>query len=524
MSDGVKRRKVKSGFFRIIFSRTGLMFLMIAIQLGILLFGYFYMTAYKGVFYFTMITISVLLVIYIQNSDSDPSFKIAWLIPILVAPAFGAFFYLFIHLQIGTKVIARRLEKNCMDTASFLEQDVSVQKELKLENPRVAGLSHYVKNYGGYPIYNGTGAKYYPFGQDVFEDLKKDLKNAKKFIFLEFFIIERGVMFDTVLDILKEKVKEGVEVRLMYDGTCSIMLVPYDFPKQIERYGIKCKVFSPVKPFLSTSQNNRDHRKIVVIDGHTGYTGGFNLADEYINVKKRFGVWKDTGVKINGPAVKNFTMMFLQMWNVSANDRDEKYEKYVLPDNYAYEYGFERRGYVMPYGDSPLDKENIGKQVYMDIMNNAKKYVHIVTPYLILDSETICALKYAAKRGVEVKIITPHIPDKKYVYYLAHSHYRDLISNGIEIYEYTPGFVHAKLFVSDDIKAVVGTINLDFRSLYLHWEDAVYFYGNPVIFNIEDDFLKTLSQSKKISLEACRNFSAFDKIAGKVLRLIAPLM
>ncbi len=523
MAKGEKRKKVKSGFFRVIFSRTGLVFVLILLQLALLLFGYYYLTIYKGVFYGIMITVSVLLVVYIHNSDSDPSFKMAWLIPILLAPAFGAFFYLFIHLQVGTKVIARRLQKNYFDTSAFLEQDELVKKELEIENPRVAGLAHYVKNYGGYPIYNGTGAKYYPFGEDVFEDLKKDLRKAKKFIFLEFFIIERGVMFDSILNILREKVREGVEVRLMYDGTCSIMLVPYNFPSQVEKMGIKCKVFSQVRPFLSTSQNNRDHRKIVVIDGHTGYTGGFNLADEYINVKYRFGVWKDTGVKINGPAVKNMTMMFLQMWNVTGNEK-ENYQEYILPDNHAYEFGYDRKGYVMPYGDSPLDKENIGKQVYIDIMNNSKKYVHIVTPYLILDSDTVCTLKYVAKRGVSVKIITPHIPDKKYVYYLAHSHYKDLISNGIEIYEYTPGFVHAKMFVSDDMKAVVGTINLDFRSLYLHWEDAVYFYGNSVVHSVENDFMETLSKCQKISLEDCKKFSLFDKVAGKVLRLIAPLM
>lgn len=337
MAKGEKRKKVKSGFFRVIFSRTGLVFVLILLQLALLLFGYYYLTAYKGAFYGIMITVSVLLVVYIHNSDSDPSFKMAWLIPILLAPAFGEFFYLFIHLQVGTKVIARRLQKNYFDTSAFLEQDELVKKELEIENPRVAGLAHYVKNYGGYPIYNGTGAKYYPFGQDVFEDLKKDLKKAKKFIFLEFFIIERGVMFDSILSILREKVREGVEVRLMYDGTCSIMLVPYNFPSQIEKMDIKCKVFSQVRPFLSTSQNNRDHRKIVVIDGHTGYTGGFNLADEYINVKQRFGVWKDTGVKINGPAVKNMTIMFLQMWNVTGNEK-EKYQDYILPDNHAYEF------------------------------------------------------------------------------------------------------------------------------------------------------------------------------------------
>ena len=301
------------------------------------------------------------------------------------------------------------------------------------------------------------------------------------------------------------------------------MLVPYNFPSQVEKMGIKCKVFSQVRPFLSTSQNNRDHRKIVVIDGHTGYTGGFNLADEYINVKHRFGVWKDTGVKINGPAVKNMTIMFLQMWNVTGNEK-EKYQDYILPDNHAYEFGYDRKGYVLPYGDSPLDKENIGKQVYIDIMNNSKKYIHIMTPYLILDSDTVCTLKYVAKRGVSVKIITPHIPDKKYVYYLAHSHYKDLISNGIEIYEYTPGFVHAKMFVSDDMKAVVGTINLDFRSLYLHWEDAVYFYGNSVVHSVEKDFVETLSKCQKISLEDCKKFPLFDKVAGKILILIAPLM
>ena len=281
-----------------------------------------------------------------------------------------------------------------------------------------------------------------------------------------------------------------------------------------------CKEFGPIVPILSTSQNNRDHRKICVIDGKVAFTGGVNLADEYINKKVRFGHWKDTAIKIEGDAVQSFTMMFLQMWNITER-QPEDYAKYLTEK----QPGFSRKdGYIIPYGDSPFDHENVGEEVYFHILNHAKKYVHIMTPYLILDNEMIDALTRAAKGGIEVQIIMPHIPDKPYAFYLAKTYYEELIAGGVEIYEYTPGFVHAKVFTSDDDTATVGSINLDYRSLYLHFECGVFIYRNPVVRDIEKDFQETLAKCQKVTMTEVRNRSTFVKIYGQVLRIVAPLM
>ena len=304
----------------------------------------------------------------------------------------------------------------------------------------------------------------------------------------------------------------------MYDGTCSLILLPYNYPKKMEKMGIKCKIFSPIKPALSTYQNNRDHRKILVIDGNVAFTGGINLADEYINKKVVYGHWKDIGIMLKGEAVKSLTLMFLQVWNINSKE-EEDYGKYI--SNAREE---DAEGYVMPYGDSPVDNENAGELVYMDVINTAKDYVHIMTPYLILDNEMMTSLKYAAKSGVDVKLILPHIPDKWYAYLLARTYYKELIEAGVKIYEYTPGFVHAKAFVSDDKKAVVGTINLDYRSLYLHFECAVFTYKTTLAYDVEKDFQETLKKCEKITIENCKKFSIFKRIIGQILRLFAPLM
>jgi cardiolipin synthase len=303
----------------------------------------------------------------------------------------------------------------------------------------------------------------------------------------------------------------------MYDGMCTLTTVPPWFPKLLNRYGIKCRVFAPIRPFLTTSQNHRDHRKILVIDGETAYTGGINLADEYVNVRERFGHWKDTAIMLKGEAVKSFTMMFLQNWNLFEGENE--YKKFIFKSN-----DYIKDGYVMPFGDSPYDNELVSETVYLHIINHAKKYIHIMTPYLILDNEMYKALEYAAKRGVDVKIICPHIADKPSAYMIARTYYEKLIEKGIKIYEYTPGFIHAKVFVSDDYKAVVGTINLDFRSLYLNFECGVYLQDASIIKVIENDYQKTLNMSEEITLGNCRNYSKIKLLIGKFLWVFGPLM
>lgn len=469
--------------------------------------------------------LSAVVLVWIINDNTNPYYKLAWVVPVMLIPIFGTVTYIFAKLELGTHIMNNRILTLIDETSPFIPQKEDTLEELEKISVQEKNLAVYMKTHAGYPIWKNTYAKYYPLGEDFFAAMIPELEAAKEFIFMEYFIVERGEMWNTILEILERKVKEGVDVRFMYDGMCSLMLVPYRYPKKLEAMGIKCKMFSPIKPILSTVQNNRDHRKILVVDGHTAFTGGINLADEYINRVERFGHWKDTAVMLKGEAVAGFTIMFLQNWNINEYGKEDKYENYIKTDfPQLREENLLTDGFVLPYGDSPLDNENVGQTVYLDILNRAERYVHIMTPYLILDNEMTGALTYAAKRGVDVIIIMPHVPDKIYAYLLARSYYAELIRAGVKIYEYTPGFVHAKGFVSDDTRAVVGSINLDYRSLFLHFECASYFYRHPVVAQVERDMQDTLKKCMLITLDDCKRFNILKRAAGHILRLFAPLM
>ena len=508
---------------RIIFGRTAFVVMSLLLQISILLAGFRFLSHYMVYIYGGFTLLSAFVILYVVNKDENPSFKLAWIIPITVIPVFGTLLYLFLELQWEGKIINRKLRENISDTQPYLKQNPRYMEQLARTSRSNANLAAYIENSGSYPVYGNTNVKYYPVGEEMFEDMKKELEKAKRFIFMEYFIVERGEMWDSLLEILERKVQEGVEVRFMYDGMCCLVLLPYSYPRELRAKGLKAKMFAPIRPALSTYQNNRDHRKILVIDGHTAFTGGINLADEYINRKVRFGHWKDTGIMVKGDAVTSFTMMFLQMWNITEKE-PEDYGRYLRDPEFFYPPELSMEGFVIPYGDSPLDQETVGELVYLDIINTARNYVHIMTPYLILNYELVQALQFAAKRGVETIIIMPQIPDKEYAFLLAKAHYEELIRAGVQIYEYTPGFVHAKVFTSDDEKAVVGTINMDYRSLYLHFECAAYIYRNEVIKDVERDFKETLAKSQVITLEECRHYPWYKKFAGRVLRLFAPLM
>ncbi len=514
-------KKIKQ-LFRLIFGRTMIVFLFLLIQILILYYTVNYFSSYYEAFYTVNIILSVVVMICIINDKSNTAFKLAWMIPVLAMPVFGTLMYIYVKLELGTKIMRRRLSDIIQRSNAYLPQDSKTLVKLGDIDEGERNFAVYMKDKAFFPVYDDTETKYFPLGEDKFKAMLEELEKAQKFIFMEYFIVEEGFMWNEILELLKRKVKEGVEVRFMYDGTCTVMLLPVSYPKKLASYGIKCKVFSPLRPVLSTVQNNRDHRKILVIDGKVAFTGGVNLADEYINKYERFGHWKDTAIMIRGKAVRSFTVMFLQNWNITEKN-DDVYSDYITDDFPELE-GKNTSGFVIPYSDSPLDKENVGQNVYLDILYRARKYVHIMTPYLILDDEMMTALTYAAKRGVEVIIIMPHIPDKKYAYLLARTYYADLIEAGVKIYEYTSGFVHAKVFVSDDIRAVVGSINLDYRSLFLHFECAAYTYGTSSVYETEKDFRLTLEKSMEITLEDCRKFCLFKRIIGRILRIIAPLM
>lgn len=531
--DAVRRMKIKRKFYmdikrkfrglwKIIFGRTTILIFLLVVQLAALFAGFAILDNKVIIMNYALGFLSVVVLIYVVNARQNTSFKLMWIIFILAVPVMGVTFYIFTKLQPGSRYISRRINELLIEENKYLIPKSETVLKIRSESRRELGLFRYIYEKGNYPVYDNASVRYFPLGDDKYREMVRQLRDAKEFIFLEYFIIDRGEMWDTILDILVQKAREGVEVRLMYDGTCTLSLLPKNYPEQMKKLGIKCRVFSPMMPFLSTHQNNRDHRKILVIDGRVAFTGGVNLADEYINRRERFGHWKDTAIMVKGEAVNSFTIMFLQMWNISEHTRTD-YDKYMRfghePDP-----SMRNGGYIVPYGDSPFDNEEVGKKVYLDIINNSKEYVDIMTPYLILDEEMTNALVYAAQRGVVVRLILPHIPDKKYAYLLARTHYAELISQGVKIYEYTPGFVHAKVFSSDNEKVVVGTINLDFRSLYLHFECAAYIWKNPVIDDINEDFRRTLEKCRQMTLDDCRHYSLVGRILGKILRFIAPLM
>jgi len=512
-------KKGQKGVLHAIFSRLGLILLLFLLQVFILFgilrwFGKF-LPHIMGV----MIVFSVIMVTYLLNSKINPAAKITWLIVIMLLPVFGVLLFAYTQSDIGHRALKERMHQIISGTKEEIAQSPEVMEKFEKENKGAAALAHYVKRSGCHPVYEKTSVTYFPVGEDKFEELLKQLEAAEHFIFMEYFIVEEGMMWGRVLEILARKAAEGVEIRVMYDGFCEFALLPHDYPKRLKALGIKCKMFAPITPFVSTHYNYRDHRKILVIDGHTAFNGGVNLADEYINHVERFGHWKDTAVMIKGEAVKSFTLMFLQMWNV--DEKTTEYERYLSYPAFPVE---SAKGYVIPYGDCPLDDDRVGERVYMDILNRATSYVHIMTPYLVLDEEMETALKFAAERGVEVILLLPGIPDKKIPYALAKGHYASLLESGVKIYEYTPGFVHAKVFVSDMREAVVGTINLDYRSLYHHFECATYLYDTDCIPDVEADFKRTLAKCRQVTKETVKKEKWTVKLIGCLMKVAAPLL
>lgn len=527
MSENMSENKTKASPFKngrkkllnMVFGRTAVVIILLLIQF-ILLFMVFagfeqrLTVAYGGVS-----AVAFIMAIYIAGTDSNPAIKLSWTILMILMPVFGSLLYIFIHTELGHRILNKRLSAVLNKTKDMIPQNTDIAKEALCEDRWLYNLSHYTLKSGSYPIYRNRHCEYYSPGEEMFEALKTELAKAEKFIFLEFFIIEEGEMWDSILEILKEKAQNGVDVRVLYDGTCSVSLLPSKYPKELAVFGIKCKVFSPLLPFISTHYNNRDHRKIVVIDGKTAFTGGVNLADEYINRKNRFGHWKDSGIMLKGEGVDSFTLMFLQMWNVYGKNED--FKKYLLQyDNDASAHD----GYIIPFGDSPLDNERVSENIYLDIINTAKKYVYIFSPYLILDAEMITALQTASKRGVDVRIVIPKTPDHKIAFAIAKSHLSDLVPYGVRVYHYTPGFIHSKVMVSDGTKAVVGTANLDYRSLYLHFECSAFIYGSSVIKDIEADALSTFGKSKEVLCSDIKRRGILSSIYNGILRVIAPLM
>ncbi len=512
-------KKGHKGILRMVFSRFGVIIMLLALQILMLLSMFLWFQSFVSEIFIGGITLSFAMTFYILNTQIDPSAKLTWVVLVMALPVFGSLLFFFTDLEIGHRALRNRVEKIIENTMEYIPQEEKALADFTKKDPGAASIAKYLRRTGCFPVFDGTDISYFSVGEDMFEVLLDDLKKAEHFIFLEYFIIDEGVMWGKILEILAEKVKAGVDVKVMYDGTNEFGTLPRSYPKMLEKLGIKCKVFSPFSPFVSTHYNYRDHRKIMVIDGKTAFTGGINFSDRYINREAVYGHWKDTAVRLYGKAVKGFTLMFLQMWNIT--EKETEFEPFLSfptpsPEN--------SKGFVIPYGDCPLDKDKVGEMVYIDILNRANRYVHIMSPYLILDGEMETAIKFAAQRGVEVSLILPGVPDKLAPYALAKSHYSALLEAGVKVYEYTPGFIHAKSFVADDTEAVVGTINLDYRSLYHHFECAAYCYESPCIADIEKDFEETVKKCRRVTKENIWQGYKHLKPIAFLLKVIAPLL
>ncbi|MDR0272833.1 MAG: cardiolipin synthase [Clostridiales bacterium] len=490
------------------------MLLLLFLQLvALVTFAGWVMTS-SAVIYYAGIFLSVLVFSFVLKKDEASVYKITWLILILVFPSVGGVFYLLFGNKRPLRDITAHMKEHAL-IAKILDADV-----LKYENEgRIAGLMKYIRGASSFHAYGGTQSKYFATGEEMFVEMIREIRAAERFIFLESYIVKSGEMWDGLLDALAERAEAGVEVRLIADHFGSHKLFTHRYLKKLRAKKIYALRFNQMIPFMLFFMNNRDHRKILVVDGKSAFTGGINVADEYINLIKPFGIWKDTGIKLRGDAVWSFTLMFMEMWNMicSPNERIGDYERYKFSE------GMLSDGLVIPYGDTPLDNEQLGENVYVDILNQAEDYVYIFTPYFIASEKLIGAFQLAAKRGVDVRIVTPGIPDKKLVYRLTRSYYRYMHQAGVKIYEYSPGFLHGKSIVCDDKIAVVGTINFDYRSLYLNFECAALLYNCSVIKSIRDDALRTINESREVAPVA-EKFRMFNDLFDAFLHLFAPVM
>ena len=466
--------------------------------------------------------LAALLVLAIYARNTTSAMKTPWIILIMTFPVLGVTLYLLIGFNGSTRSMRKRYEDIDRVLLPKLPENREVLESLQDKSGYLANIARYVQDKAGYPVYRNTDIVYYDDAAAALAAQKEELKKAEKFIFMEYHAIEDSGSWHGIQDILEEKVRAGVEVRVFYDDMGSIGFINTDFVKRMEQQGIRCRVFNPFFPGLKVFLNNRDHRKITVIDGKVGFTGGYNLADEYFHVTQPYGYWKDTGVKLTGDAVKSLTVTFLEMWNaLKDNDQDDQGFDRFLPDA---EYKALQKGYVQPYADSPMDNEHVGEEVYISVAESAEKYAWFITPYLIITDEMTHALSLAAKRGVDVRIITPGIPDKKMVYSMTRSFYNGLVQNGVRIFEYTPGFCHCKMSVSDDRVATCGTINLDYRSLYHHFENGCLYYDCQAVLETKQDFENTFRECKEVTDIYRSGRGRILRLQQLLLRLIAPLL
>lgn len=479
-------------------------------------------TEFINAYIYPIISLLALLILigFLNSSNEKAEYKVFWVVVIIVLPVFGTALYLQLHTRHGSRRLRKRYEQVNAQCQGALSQDKSIVNKLTTDNVDASSYSKYLLNTESWPIYNNTSIDYLKDGATYFDSVLDALKSAKKYVLLEYFIIKPGQVWDKLIDVLKQKAKEGIEIKLLYDDFgCIDRFNDKKYLKKLSSAGIETVVFNKISPTVNMFSQFRDHRKIVVVDGEVGFVGGINVGDEYANIDSKFGEWKDTAVRLEGDAVWNLVVMFFNNWLISANTS-------IDFENYKTHRQFDdaRNEYVQPYGTGPLTKSPIARNLFDKMISGAKKSIYITTPYFIIDQTILQDLKIAVLAGVDINIIMPGIPDKKWVYYLSRSYYEQLISVGVKIYEYTPGFVHAKMMLVDDSTSIVGSTNFDFRSLYLHFESGVMMHSEDMSSIIKQDFQDIIQKSHLVTMDDVKHRKWYEKFVGAMLKFFAPFM
>ncbi|MCH5163274.1 MAG: cardiolipin synthase [Clostridiales bacterium] len=504
--------------FKLLSQKAVITIFSLVVQVTLIMFAVLYASTHVWWIWGALETVSVFICIYIVSKDMNPNYKLSWCILILAVPAFGGLVYLFIGRQHTPRRVRKRLSAASDATQVLLNLTNATLLKTRAElNPTGTTCADLVLNSASYPVYGNTATKYYPLGDDFFPDLVKDIKAAEKFIFMEYFIIDRGEVWDEIEAALIERAQNCVDVKLIYDDVGNMFTLPKKVIERLKAGGIQVLPFNKITFSFDMRLNNRSHRKITVIDGKIAYTGGNNIADEYANKIAKYGHWKDTHMRFEGEAVWSFSVMFLSFWHILSPDK-------LMYSSYISGATTPAAGYVQPLSSGPGRNDHLIASAFINLISTAKRYVYITTPYLILDNETQTALVNAAKSGVDVRIIIPKKPDKKSVYLVTKSFVPILKKAGIKIYTYTPGFIHAKMMIVDDERAFIGSCNMDYRSFYLHYECGALLYNVDTIPAMKNDFLATQEQSAEMTHEQANNVTVFTRIARSILRLFAPML
>lgn len=511
-------RRVLRRVLNLVFSRLVITVVLVLLQAFWLFAVFNWLSEYAQWISRTGLALSVIMCLALIRQDSTvPEFKISWMILFMLMPVQSGLLYLLWGNKRPVFGLRRRLERAGQAMDPTRRPDPAAEEQLEKADPRAAMTAKYLHDYAPAPVCSGTAVKYYPDGQSMFADMLPALRSAEHSIYVESFIIGVGEMWGQIHEILRQKAAAGLDVRVIYDDAGCLSLLPHNYAEILQADGIRAFSFNRCVPVLNLVMNNRDHRKIMVIDGKIGFTGGVNLADEYINKLKRFGYWKDSGVRLEGPGATSLAGIFLTFWKAKYPDEEIDPAR-DLPEVKPQETDC----LVQPFADSPVDREAVAKNTYLELINQAQKRLYICTPYLILDNDLLSCLRLAAKRGVDVRIYTPGVPDKPTIYQLTRSYFPHLLRAGVKIYSYTPGFLHAKTWLMDDRIAAVGTVNLDYRSLYLHFENSVLIYGGAVLDDVRRDLAEIERESTAVTLADCRT-GFFGTMYSAVLRLVAPL-